>query len=118
MTDVVEAGRFSNRVEADLARLYLESEGVVGVLFDADINNVLALLRNHLPDDDWQATHLPNDPPSDADRETLWTNITGSKRFARLIRSGDFEGGLTVAREQVEASERCLTTLAAGRQKR
>ena len=40
MTDVVEAGRFNNRVEADLARLYLESEGVVGVLFDADINNV------------------------------------------------------------------------------
>lgn len=40
MTDVVEAGRFSNRVEADLARLYLESEGVVGVLFDADINSV------------------------------------------------------------------------------
>ena len=40
MSDVVEAGRFSNRVEADLARLYLESEGVVGVLFDADINSV------------------------------------------------------------------------------
>ena len=28
MTDVVEAARFNNRVEADLARLYLESEGV------------------------------------------------------------------------------------------
>ncbi|HEV3164963.1 MAG TPA: methionine synthase, partial [Isosphaeraceae bacterium] len=30
------------------------------------------------------------------------TNITGSKRFARLIRSGDFESALAVAREQVE----------------
>ncbi|WP_037551609.1 putative signal transducing protein [Sphingomonas sp. URHD0057] len=40
MTDLVEAGRFSSRVEADLARLYLESEGVEAILFDADINNV------------------------------------------------------------------------------
>ena len=30
------------------------------------------------------------------------TNITGSKRFARLIKAGDFEAGLAVAREQVE----------------
>jgi 5-methyltetrahydrofolate--homocysteine methyltransferase len=30
------------------------------------------------------------------------TNITGSKRFARLIKAGDFESALTVAREQVE----------------
>src|SRR4051812_9000514 len=30
------------------------------------------------------------------------TNITGSKKFARLIRSGDYESALTVAREQVE----------------
>ena len=40
MTDLVEAGRFNNRVEADLARLYLESEGIGAVLFDADINTV------------------------------------------------------------------------------
>jgi hypothetical protein len=40
VTDLVEAARFNSRVEADLARLYLESEGVDGVLFDADINNV------------------------------------------------------------------------------
>ena len=40
MTDVVEAARFNNRVEADLARLYLESEGVGAVLFDDDINSV------------------------------------------------------------------------------
>ena len=40
MTDLVEAARYSNRVEADLARLYLEGEGITAVLFDADINNV------------------------------------------------------------------------------
>ena len=40
MTDIVEAGRFGSRIEADLARLYLESEGIDAVLFDADINNV------------------------------------------------------------------------------
>ena len=38
MTDLVEAGRYSSRVEADLARLYLESEGVEVVLFDTEIN--------------------------------------------------------------------------------
>ena len=38
MTDVVEAARFNNRVEADLARLYLESEGVESLLFDTEIN--------------------------------------------------------------------------------
>jgi 5-methyltetrahydrofolate--homocysteine methyltransferase len=31
------------------------------------------------------------------------TNITGSKKFARLIRAGDYESALIVAREQVEA---------------
>ena len=38
MTDLVEAGRYSTRVEADLARIYLESEGVDAVLFDTEIN--------------------------------------------------------------------------------
>ena len=36
------------------------------------------------------------------------TNITGSKRFARLIRSGDFESALAVARDQVEAGANIL----------
>ena len=40
MTDLVEAARFNSRVEADLARLYLENEGIGTILFDADINNV------------------------------------------------------------------------------
>jgi len=30
------------------------------------------------------------------------TNVTGSKRFARLIKSGDFDEALSVARQQVE----------------
>ena len=38
MTDVVEAARYVTRVEADLARLYLESEGVDAILFDTEIN--------------------------------------------------------------------------------
>jgi len=38
VSDLVEAGRYSSRVEADLARLYLESEGVEAVLFDTGIN--------------------------------------------------------------------------------
>lgn len=38
MTDLVEAARFSSRVEGDLARLYLDSEGVGAVLFDTEIN--------------------------------------------------------------------------------
>jgi hypothetical protein len=38
VTDLAEAVRFNNRVEADLARLYLESEGVDAVLFDTEIN--------------------------------------------------------------------------------
>ena len=38
MTDLVEAARYHNRIEADLARLYLESEGVEAVLVDTEIN--------------------------------------------------------------------------------
>ena len=40
MTDVVEVTRFNNRVQADLARLYLESYGIGAVLFDADIHTI------------------------------------------------------------------------------
>ena len=38
VTDVVEAARFNSRVEADLARLYLQSEGVESILFDTEVN--------------------------------------------------------------------------------
>ncbi|MGD9645633.1 MAG: methionine synthase [Pirellulales bacterium] len=36
------------------------------------------------------------------------TNVTGSKRFARLILNGDFETALAVARDQVEAGANIL----------
>jgi len=36
---LVELARFDNRVEADLARLNLESEGIEAVLFDADMHS-------------------------------------------------------------------------------
>jgi hypothetical protein len=38
VSDLVEVARYSSRVEADLARLYLENEGVDAVLFDTEIN--------------------------------------------------------------------------------
>jgi hypothetical protein len=38
VSDLVEAARYNSRVEADLARLYLESEGVDAILFDTEIN--------------------------------------------------------------------------------
>jgi hypothetical protein len=38
VTDIVEAARYTSRIEADLARLYLESEGIEAVLFDTEIN--------------------------------------------------------------------------------
>jgi hypothetical protein len=34
VSGLVEAARFDTRVKADLARLYLESEGIESVLFD------------------------------------------------------------------------------------
>ncbi|HEY2882431.1 MAG TPA: methionine synthase, partial [Pirellulales bacterium] len=36
------------------------------------------------------------------------TNVTGSKKFARLIKDGNFEAGLTVARQQVESGANVL----------
>jgi hypothetical protein len=38
VSGLVEAAQFNTRIEADLARLYLESEGVDAVLFDTEIN--------------------------------------------------------------------------------
>ncbi len=38
MSGLVEAARFNSRIDADLARLYLESEGVEAVLFDTGVN--------------------------------------------------------------------------------
>lgn len=36
---LVELARYSHRVEADLDRLFLESEGIQAILFDAEMNN-------------------------------------------------------------------------------
>jgi 5-methyltetrahydrofolate--homocysteine methyltransferase len=36
------------------------------------------------------------------------TNVTGSPRFARLVREGDYEGALSVARQQVEGGANIL----------
>jgi hypothetical protein len=38
VSGLVEAGRYHSRIDADVARLYLLSEGVDAVLFDAEIN--------------------------------------------------------------------------------
>ena len=39
MSGLVEAARFDNRIEAEVARLNLEAEGVDVVLFDAEMNS-------------------------------------------------------------------------------
>lgn len=39
MTDLVAAATFTTRVEADLARLFLESHGLDAVIFDGDAYN-------------------------------------------------------------------------------
>ena len=44
MTDVVEAARFNTQVEADLVRLYLQSEGVESVLFDSGHHSMWGLI--------------------------------------------------------------------------
>ncbi len=36
---LVELARFNSRIEADLARLYLDSDGVDAILFDAEMNS-------------------------------------------------------------------------------
>jgi hypothetical protein len=39
VSGLAEAARLNNRVEADLARLYLENEGIPAILFDGEVNN-------------------------------------------------------------------------------
>ena len=40
MSGLIEAARFATRVEADLARLRLGSEGIEAVLFDVGMNYI------------------------------------------------------------------------------
>lgn len=39
VTDLVEVARYATRIEADLARLYLQSGDVEALLFDTEVNN-------------------------------------------------------------------------------
>ena len=39
MNGLVELARFDNRIEAELARLNLEADGIDAVLFDAEMNS-------------------------------------------------------------------------------
>lgn len=39
MSGLVEAARFGNRIEAEVARLNLGAEGVDAILFDAEMNS-------------------------------------------------------------------------------
>lgn len=40
MSGLVELARFSTRIEADLARLKLEADGIEAILFDAETHSV------------------------------------------------------------------------------
>ena len=40
MTELVELATFDSQVDADLARIYLESEGIEAVLFDDGIRSM------------------------------------------------------------------------------
>ncbi len=39
MTALVELARFGNRIEAELARLRLQADGIEAILFDAEMNS-------------------------------------------------------------------------------
>lgn len=59
MNGLVEAARYQSRVEADLARLRLENDGIEALLFDAEINSfyggLFVPVRLMVPDDDLAA---------------------------------------------------------------
>ncbi len=56
MSGLVEAARYHSRVQADLARLLLENDGIDALLFDAEINSfyggLLIPVRLMVSDDD------------------------------------------------------------------
>lgn len=54
---MIEVGRYATRVEADLARLLLESHGIVAIILDTQMNNLfggggLMPVRLAVDDDD------------------------------------------------------------------
>ena len=63
MSDIVELARFQTRVEADLARLRLEAEGIEAILFDAETSSIgwgaIMPVRLMVRDSDrWQASRV------------------------------------------------------------
>ncbi len=50
--NLVELARFATRVQADLARFKLKSEGIEAVIFDAEMNYILGELRLMVAEDD------------------------------------------------------------------
>ena len=72
MSGLVELTKFTTRVEADLARLYLEDEGIHAVLFDNETSNFYGFfggpfmpIRLMVLDDDLEAARelLEKDRP-------------------------------------------------------
>jgi hypothetical protein len=67
---LVELARFATRIEADLARLTLEAEGIDAILFDAEVNSFfggggLVAVRLMVLQEDWDdALDLLDTDPS------------------------------------------------------
>lgn len=59
MSGLVEAARYQSRIDADLARLLLENDGIDALLFDAEINSsyggMFVPVRLMVPDEDLAA---------------------------------------------------------------
>ncbi len=73
------------------------------------IADAVADIPPRVPKDNLHHCRLSGLEPFNITPETLFvnvgerTNVTGSRRFARLIRDGDYESALDVARQQVES---------------
>ena len=52
---LVELARYSTRVQADLARLILETEGIEAVILDAEMNYILGEIRLMVLEDEFEA---------------------------------------------------------------
>lgn len=67
MSGLVELARFQSRVEADLARLRLQADGIEAVLFDAETNSIgwgpmMPVRLMVLDRDRWLAASLLDQP--------------------------------------------------------
>ncbi|MGX5174385.1 methionine synthase [Aliikangiella sp. IMCC44653] len=72
------------------------------------LSHITAQYKPRVPPNIKPACHLSGLEPLRIDHESLFvnvgerTNVTGSKKFLRLIKENDFETAIDVAREQVE----------------